>query len=169
MALILNMKGKYIIKTVISDQNIQTAMSHCTCGEYSYRSGLSKTGQVRSSVIRATLEPASPIHRALLAVLSSMERLNQSGKKRKMMFGPYCERGKTRWKDLTLDEISSAFWLGDIWLVGWDLLWGVSDITRSDKVRGTVDGWDFVSTLEDYLKSLFRVYARMLKLNLRPF
>ncbi|KAA8581652.1 hypothetical protein FQN60_003233 [Etheostoma spectabile] len=40
----------------------------------------SQTGQVRSSVIRATLAPFSPIHSILLAVLSSREMLNQSGK-----------------------------------------------------------------------------------------
>lgn len=50
----------------------------CTCGTYSYLSGLSKTGQVTLSVMRATLAPPSVIHSILLAVLSSRVRLNQS-------------------------------------------------------------------------------------------
>lgn len=49
-----------------------------TCGECSYLSGLSRTGQVTSSVIRDTLVPLSVIHSILLAVLSSRERLIQS-------------------------------------------------------------------------------------------
>lgn len=49
-----------------------------TCGVYSYLSGLSKTGQVTSSVIRVTFAPSSVIHSTLLAVLSSKDKLIQS-------------------------------------------------------------------------------------------
>lgn len=49
-----------------------------TWGTCSYLSGLSRTGQVTSSVLRDTLDPPCVIHSILLAVLSSRESLIQS-------------------------------------------------------------------------------------------
>lgn len=87
------------------------------------------------SVIRATLAPPSVIHSILLAVLSSKERLNQSEWEKettmslKSKFGFTWCRIKTSEKSLTFEEISSAFWFRDVWLVCRDLLYRVSDKT----------------------------------------
>lgn len=84
------------------------------------------------SVMRATLAPPSVIHNILLAVLSSSDKLIQSGeiKKKKIVtniFEAICFKKKKRCRRdvLTFDEVSSAFGFRDIWLVGWDPLCGV--------------------------------------------
>lgn len=84
--LILLHAGCDAVLTTVSLLDVTSLKSlFCTCGTYSYLSGLSKTGQVTLSVMRATLAPPSVIHSILLAVLSSRVRLNQSETGREIM------------------------------------------------------------------------------------